>query len=128
MRLCFGGARGVAIKDMSPDALLHVIRRVAAGELWIDRATSGRILGRQCGRALQADTGKARYDSLTAKEREVVMKVVDASGASNRELAAMLFISEHTLRNHLSAIYQKLGVDNRLKLYVYAVKHGVVKP
>ena len=49
--------------------------------------------------------------------------MVDGNGASNKALAERLFITEHTLRNHLCSIYQKLGVSNRLELYVYAVKH-----
>ncbi|HEU4776475.1 MAG TPA: helix-turn-helix transcriptional regulator, partial [Telluria sp.] len=48
---------------------------------------------------------------------------VSGNGAPNHSLAQSLFISEHTLRNHLVSIYKKLGVANRLELYVYAVKH-----
>jgi DNA-binding NarL/FixJ family response regulator len=122
------GARGLVMKDAPPELLLRAIRCVGDGEVWVDRATSGRLLDRQLGRSNDAPGVKGRYDALTPKEREVVGKVVELSGASNRELARMLFMSEHTLRNHLSSIYQKLGVDNRLKLYVDAVKHGLVKP
>jgi len=64
---------------------------------------------------------------LTEKERKIVATIVAANGASNKALAARLFITEHTLRNHLTSIYQKLGVVNRLELYVYAVKHGMGK-
>jgi DNA-binding CsgD family transcriptional regulator len=49
--------------------------------------------------------------------------IVEGQGASNNELAERLFISPHTLRNHLTSIYSKLNVGNRLELYVYAVKH-----
>jgi DNA-binding CsgD family transcriptional regulator len=48
---------------------------------------------------------------------------VQSQGASNKSLAQSLFISEHTLRNHLSSVYQKLDVANRLELYVYATRH-----
>jgi two-component system, NarL family, nitrate/nitrite response regulator NarL len=60
---------------------------------------------------------------LTTKERKIIGAIVAGSGAMNKALAKQLFISEHTLRNHLTSIYQKLGVSNRLELYVYAVKH-----
>lgn len=120
------GARGLVMKDAPAEQLLRAIRSVANGERWIDRATTGRVLDRQLGR--DGEPGKRKYALLTPKEREVVGKVVEASGAGNRELARMLFMSEHTLRNHLSSIYQKLEVDNRLKLYVDAVKNGFVKP
>ncbi|MGX4642129.1 response regulator [Massilia sp. SYSU DXS3249] len=122
------GARGLVMKEAPPELLLRAIRSVSDGELWVDRATTGRILDRQLGRGAHAGSDQGKYDMLTPKEREVVGKVVEASGASNRELARMLFMSEHTLRNHLSSVYQKLGVDNRLKLYVDAVKCGFAKP
>ena len=54
-------------------------------------------------------------------------KVVEHSSANNKELAKLLFMSEHTLRNHLSSIYQKLNVGSRLNLYVYAVKNGLAE-
>lgn len=122
------GARGLVMKDAPPELLLRAIRSVGQGELWVDRATSGRLLDRQRGVRGDGAGGRDKYGTLTPKEREIVGKVVEASGAGNRELARMLFMSEHTLRNHLSSIYQKLEVDNRLKLYVDAVKNGFVKP
>lgn len=121
------GAHGLVMKDALPELLLRAIRCVGAGEVWIDRATTGRLLDRQRAREAEA-RNRGKYDTLTPKEREIVGKVVAASGASNRELARMLFMSEHTLRNHLSSIYQKLGVDNRLKLYVDAVRNGFAAP
>ena len=65
----------------------------------------------------------ARIASLTAKERKIVGMIVDGNGALNKDLAQRAFIAEHTLRNHLSSIYHKLGVGNRLELYVYATRH-----
>jgi DNA-binding CsgD family transcriptional regulator len=62
-------------------------------------------------------------DSLTGRERKIIEMIVEGQGASNKVLAGKLFISEHTLRNHLTSIYNKLDVGNRLELYVYAVKH-----
>jgi two-component system, NarL family, nitrate/nitrite response regulator NarL len=57
-----------------------------------------------------------------------VQAIVEESGASNKAIAQRLFISEHTLRNHLTSIYHKLDVINRLELYVYAVKHQLGHP
>ena len=65
-----------------------------------------------------------KLDSLTAKERKVVDAIVGGHGLTNKALAESLFISEHTLRNYLVTIYKKLGVANRLELYVFAAKHG----
>jgi two-component system nitrate/nitrite response regulator NarL len=69
-----------------------------------------------------------RIATLTAKERKVVQTVVEGSGALTRVLAKKLFISEHTLRNHLTSIYHKLGVANRIELYVYATRHELGNP
>jgi DNA-binding NarL/FixJ family response regulator len=66
-----------------------------------------------------------RQSRLTGKERRVIQAVVEGNGALNKTIAQRLCISEHTLRNHLTSIYQKLDVANRLELYVYAVKHGL---
>jgi len=61
--------------------------------------------------------------SLTLKERKIIAALVHGSGTPAKLLADQLCISEHTLRNHLTSIYRKLGVYNRLELYAYATKH-----
>lgn len=119
------GARGVLRKDAEADTLLKAVAKVHEGELWLDRLTLGRVLhglvdpqaqSRQC-------PEKKKQAALTLRERKIVEVILEGRGASNKALAARLFISEHTLRNHLSSIYHKLGVGNRLELYVYALKH-----
>ena len=62
---------------------------------------------------------------MTGREREIVAALVADAGATARVLAEKLLISEHTLRNHLTSIYDKLGVANRLELFAYAQKHGL---
>jgi DNA-binding CsgD family transcriptional regulator len=64
---------------------------------------------------------------LTGREREIVAVPVADAGATARVLAEKLLISEHTLRNHLTSIYDKLDVANRLELFAYAQKHGLDK-
>jgi DNA-binding CsgD family transcriptional regulator len=71
------------------------------------------------------DPEKRRLASLTEREADVIRTLVTKPGADNRKLANSLNIGEHTLRNHLSRIYDKLGVPNRLELYVYAQRHGL---
>ena len=66
---------------------------------------------------------EAKLASLRQKEWHVIRAVVEASIAPNKTLASRLFVTEHTFRNHLTSIYQKLGVANRLELYIYAIKH-----
>ena len=69
------------------------------------------------------DPEAARQATLTAREQQIISAVVAGNGALNRAFAQGLFISEHTLRNHLVSIYKKLEVANRLELYVYAKRH-----
>lgn len=119
------GARGVVRKDASAEQVLKAIEKVHQGELWLDHEMLGRVFGEfmHPTAAHKADPEAEKNATLTAKERKIVDTIVEGNGALNKTLAQRLFISEHTLRNHLTSIYQKLGVSNRLELYVYAVKH-----
>lgn len=119
------GACGVVHKDDSPDLLIKAIKKVHEGQLWLDRATTGRLfveLSLQKSRA-SADPAKRKLASLTEREQDVVKSLVKQPGADNKTLASKLHIGEHTLRNHLSRIYDKLGVPNRLELFVFAQRH-----
>jgi two-component system nitrate/nitrite response regulator NarL len=121
------GACGVVRKEDTPEVLIKAIKKVHAGELWLDRSTTGRLfveLSRDKTRAL-SDPASQKLDSLTVREQEVVRSFVTQPGADNKTLASNLHIGEHTLRNHLSRIYDKLGVPNRLELYVFAQHQGV---
>lgn len=118
------GARGVVSKEAPAEVVLDSIRTVQRGELCLEPALMHALLG-QLSAPAKADPEAARIASLTPKERKIVQVVVEGNGAPNKELAARLFIAEPTLRNNLTTIYQKLGVANRLELYVYATKHKV---
>lgn len=125
------GACGLVLKQEPAETLLKAIEKVHQGQLWLDRSTTGRIfieLSRPKHAAAAVDPEKRKLDSLTARERDVVRQVVLEPGADNRKLAEQLRMGEHTLRNHLSRIYDKLGVPNRLELYVYAQRHGLSNP
>jgi len=124
------GARGVLRKDASAEQVLKAIEKTHQGELWLDRETLGRVFGE-----LMTPVGAQKLDSeaekkatLTAKEQKIIHTIVEGSGASNKALSQRLYISEHTLCNHLTSIYHKLGVSNRLELYVYAIKHQLGNP
>jgi len=121
------GACGVVRKDETAATLIKAIRKVHEGELWLDRSTTGRLfveLSKQNNASLsgRADVG---LQSLTSREQDVVRSLVSRPEADNKTLASSLHIGEHTLRNHLSRIYDKLGVPNRVALYVLAERHGV---
>ena len=119
------GARGVVSKEAPTEDVLAAIRKVYAGELWLDQSLMQALLGQIVAPAPKADPEAQRIAALTAREREVISLIVQGKGAMNKDLAERIFISERTLRNHLTTIYQKLGVANRLELYVYATKHGL---
>lgn len=123
------GARGVLHKDAAVNLVLKAIEKIDAGELWLERETLGRVFGgfmdSTSARKPKPDPEEEKIARLTSRERNVIRTVVDGNGTLNRTLASQLFISEHTMRNHLTSIYQKLGLSNRLELYVYALRHGL---
>jgi DNA-binding NarL/FixJ family response regulator len=126
-RAVLAGARGVVQKRESPALLLKAIEKVHDGELWVDRAATSRIfmeLARQKA-GKKADPERARIATLTPRERHSIAALASDASAPGRLIAARLHISEHTLRNHLTSIYSKLGVANRLALYAYAHQHGL---
>ena len=119
------GACGLVLKQEPAETLLKAIEKVHQGQLWLDRATTGRIFIELSSPKREAarDGNAPNLEALTAREREVVRQVVLAPGADNQRLADELEMAEHTLRNHLSRIYDKLGVPNRVELYVFAQRH-----
>src|SRR5262245_56495105 len=119
------GASGVVRKDDTPERLIKAIRKVHEGQLWLERSSIGRIfvqLSRQKSQAA-SDPARRKLESLTEREHDVVRSLARQPGADNKTLASTLHIGEHTLRNHLSRIYDKLGVLNRLELYVFVQRH-----
>jgi DNA-binding NarL/FixJ family response regulator len=116
-----GGARGFVHKDASADVLVRAIRAVAAGELWFDPAVLRASPAEPS--AAPAPSGRA---ALTTREREVVSLVVE--GLRNEEIARRLGINEKTVRNHLTAVFAKMGVSGRLELVVLAYRQGMARP
>jgi DNA-binding NarL/FixJ family response regulator len=119
------GARGVVGKDEAPEVLLRAIERVNAGEVWVNRRMMGRVLGALAAPQRPRDPEADKIASLTTREREIIASVVRQRGAKGVAIAEELHISENTLRNHLTVIYSKLGLRNRIELFVYAGEHGL---
>lgn len=117
------GAHGVVRKEEPAENLLQAIEKVAAGQLWIDRHATSRVFEALIEKNEKNAQAVARLRVLTAKEIRVIEALLDDSTASNRILAGRLAMSEYTFRNHLSAIYQKLQVENRMGLYLFATEH-----
>jgi len=123
------GASGVVEKEASAETILAAIRKVHEGQLWLDRTATGRIFlefSRE-NAAQSADPERAKIATLTEREREIVATTASYAGANAKAIAQILCISEHTLRNHLTSIYDKLDVANRLELFAYAHKYGLTK-
>ena len=113
------GACGFVPKDAPADVVLRAVRAVAAGELWFEPA----VLEARTGRASRPAARGSGLESLTAREREVVALVVE--GLRNEGIADRLGINEKTVRNHLTAVFAKLGVSGRLELVVLAYREGL---
>ena len=117
------GAMGVVLKEHAPDVLIKAIEKVHAGEIWLDRPTMGRMLREMSGRdEKEVDPELTRIESLTQREREVVALIAEGL---NRQIGERSFISETTVTHHLSSIYSKLGVSDRLELVIYAFTHKI---
>lgn len=120
------GARGVIMKDAASNLLFRSIRAVMAGEYWIDRKSVADLV-----RALQvAPSSQHAADSpnsygLTQREIEILSAIVD--GYTNKEVAKKLSISEQTVKHHLTNIFEKVGVSNRLELALFAMNNHLAR-
>ena len=122
------GARGIVGKEESPENILRAIEKVHAGEIWLDRSTTGRIFvefSRRARGGLPQSEEQKRIATLTARERQIVRLLTNEPETSITALAKKIHTSEHTLRNHLTSIYNKLGLAGRLQLHIFASKHGL---
>ena len=121
------GAAGYVLKNVARARLLEALRSVARGESMLDSNVMKRVLDKLMA---ARDPGGHKTSSddagdLTAREREVLALI--AEGATNKEIAARLVVSENTARNHVSHILSKLGFSRRSEAAAYAVKKGLVK-
>jgi len=128
-RAVVAGVRGIVRKSDPPGALLKAIEKVHGDELWIDRSAAGRIFVEMARQSSEraSDPDRMKIASLTARERQTLAAVASDAAAPGKVIASRLCMSEHTLRNHLSSIYSKLGVQNRLDLYAFATRHRLDK-
>ncbi|MEW6446539.1 MAG: response regulator transcription factor [Bacillota bacterium] len=114
------GVSGYVLKDISSGKLVETIYGVARGESFIPPKMTAKVLQEFNRLSFRGNPG-----GLTEREVEVLRLV--AAGASNREIASKLFISEKTVKNHMSNIFQKLGVVDRTQAALYAVKQRIVE-
>ena len=124
------GARGVIEKEARAESILAAITKVNQGEIWLDRATTGKLLveiSRKMDGRNALDSAGRKIAALTIREREIITVTVTNAGSTAKTIAEKLRISEHTLRNHLTSIYEKLGVANRLELFAFAHEHRLAQ-
>jgi DNA-binding NarL/FixJ family response regulator len=119
------GASGFLIKNAPPEELLHAVRVVADGDALLAPSVTRRIIGQFAHPRANPELG-ARLESLTHRELEVLKLL--ASGKSNAELAAELFVTEGTIKTHVSSLLSKLGLRDRVQAVVLAYESGLVTP
>jgi DNA-binding NarL/FixJ family response regulator len=115
------GASGYLLKDTPRDELIKAIRGTVAGKTYVDPSIAGKVLGQVHSRQTQPST------LVTAKltERELDILRLIAKGLSNIDISEQLYLSEGTIRNHVSSILSKLGVSDRTQAAVIAIQHGL---
>lgn len=117
------GAHGLVLKDQAFEVLFKAIERVHAGEMWIERNLMAEVIADMNTARHQPDPEVAKIATLSPREREVIEFL--ARGLKNKQIAAQLFISETTVRHHLTSIFQKLEVTDRVELVIYAFRHKI---
>ena len=119
------GASGFLLKNAPPEELLHAVRVVAAGDALLAPSVTRRIIEQFAQRPVRPALA-TQLESLTQREREVLTML--ARGKSNAELAAELFVSEGTIKTHVSSLLAKLGLRDRVQAVVLAYESGLVTP
>ena len=122
------GAMGVVLKDQAAEILVEAIEKVHAGQAWLDPALMARVLSGMSAtqRPAKIDPETAKIATLTERERGVIALICE--GLQNKQIGQRLHISETTVRHHLTSIFDKLGVENRLELVIYAYRNNLAKP
>lgn len=117
------GARGVVLKEVATQVLFNCIRRVMEGEYWVGRDAVADLV--ELLKAIAGGAGQERKSfGLTKREFEIIGTIV--AGYSNKDIAQKFTIAEDTVKHHLTNIFNKLGVSNRLELALFAVHHKLI--
>ena len=117
------GASGYLLKDSSRAELVTAISGTAAGKTHLDPAVAGKVVARAAG---GTTAGTTLAVDLSARERDVLRLL--GHGLSNAEIAARLALSEGTVRNYMTIIFEKLGVEDRTQAALLAARHGLADP
>jgi len=115
------GAKGYLLKNISVKKMLQLLRGLSSGEAAITLKMASRILEEFARQEWRTPEGDPAFEQLTTRELEI-LKII-ASGATNREIAARLFISENTVKNHVHSILEKLKLHNRREAAYLAARY-----
>ena len=126
MRAVQHGASGIITKDQNSSVLLRAIKQIHRGDTWISQKLLAQVLnnGAKSKNGVPKTWETMNIDTLTEREREVIAMI--GKGFNNKNISNTLGISEATVRHHLSSVYSKLGIEDRLNLIIYAYQHGLV--
>jgi two-component system response regulator DegU len=116
------GAEGYVLKDAEPAVLIHAIRSVYKGQTYIQPNMTKELV-KEFNRVTMHEKGKREECNLTSRELEVLKLI--AEGMINKEIAKVLYISEKTVKNHVSNIFKKINVSDRTQAAIYAFKHNL---
>jgi DNA-binding NarL/FixJ family response regulator len=119
------GAMGIVLKDESGEVVLKAIRKIHEGEAWIDHATTARLLADISHHGDRLDPDAIKIALLTQREHEVIEVLCE--GLNNKSIGEKLFISEATVRNHITSILAKLGLSDRFELAIYSYRQGLAR-
>ena len=120
------GAKGVVLKDSARQTLMQAIHTVVTGQVWVDPRMAG-VLVEEISHLPAAGGGSSTRDENGLTERELEIVRLVASGYKNKEVGITLTISERTVKTHLTNVFQKLGVRDRVGLVMYALRHGLTR-
>lgn len=115
------GAMGYILKDAESKVLIEAVRSVYNRQIYIQPSMARELVTEY--RRIKSGTGDSPADQLTDREIEVLKLIT--KGMLNKEIANVLFISEKTVKNHISSIFRKLDVQDRTQAAVYAIKHRI---
>lgn len=121
------GASGVLQKTDSAQTILKAIKKVYGGEIWINSEILNQVLNQLTRRDSSTDSQQQKIASLTSREREIIAALINYDSSTNKAIAREMFISDSTLKNHLTAIYDKLGLKNRVELLKFALANNLDK-
>lgn len=120
------GVMGVVFKTQPPETLIKSIQKVHAGEVWLERSMIANVLNRRSRNQTPIDPEKDSIAQLSEREKQIIQLI--GLGYKNMKISSQLCISETTVRHHLTSIYSKLGVTDRLELLVFAHRNDLVNP